>query len=29
VVTFESEEGFERAAKYNEIVDFMNNPDPN
>jgi len=29
VVTFESEEGYQRASQYNEVVDFMNNPNPN
>jgi hypothetical protein len=29
VVTFESEEGAMRAAEYNNMIDFLNNPNPN
>lgn len=29
VVTFESEEGYERASQYNENIEFMNQQDPN
>jgi len=28
-VTFESEEGYERASQYNEVIEFMNKENPN